>query len=251
MAMKNKIPVRLKKEPLLEAVWEIRFSGTKPSVADLMPGMLFRTLSGKYRNIVRLPIADIPATIVEHDPNLRYAPKIRLENDNQVVQIGEHVISLNCRRPYSGWTQFSADIRELAKAVQDTGLIERLERFSLRYIDLIELAQPIGLDCLNLTLKLGEYEINTRPVELRTKIEEGDLIHIVQITSPAEVVIPKEGGRLKGVLLDIDTIRLLAEEGSWYDINEYLDDVHMACKKMFFSLLKPEAIDKLEPEYGV
>jgi len=27
--------------------------------------------------------------------------------------------------------------------------------------------------------------------------------------------------------------------------------VHMACKKMFFSLLKPEAIDKLEPEYGV
>ena len=66
--MKNKIPVRLKKEPLLEAVWEIRFSGTKPSVADLMPGMLFRTLSGKYRNIVRLPVADIPATIVEHDP---------------------------------------------------------------------------------------------------------------------------------------------------------------------------------------
>ncbi|HAF49802.1 MAG TPA: hypothetical protein DCL04_01655, partial [Synergistaceae bacterium] len=53
--------------------------------------------------------------MVEHDPNLRYAPKIRLENDNQVVQIGEHVISLNCRRPYSGWTQFSADIRELAK----------------------------------------------------------------------------------------------------------------------------------------
>jgi uncharacterized protein (TIGR04255 family) len=251
MAMKNKIPVRLKKEPLLEAVWEIRFSGTKPSVADLMPGMLFRTLSCKYRNIVRLPIADIPATIVEHDPNLRYAPKIRLENDNQVVQIGEHVISLNCRRPYSGWTQFSADIRELAKVVQDTGLIERLERFSLRYIDLIELAQPIGLDCLNLTLKLGEYEINTRPVELRTKIEEGDLIHIVQITSPAEVVIPKEEGRLKGVLLDIDTIRLLAEKGSWYDISEHLDDVHMACKKMFFSLLKPETIGKLEPEYEV
>jgi len=27
--------------------------------------------------------------------------------------------------------------------------------------------------------------------------------------------------------------------------------VHMACKKMFFSLLKPETIDKLEPEYEV
>jgi hypothetical protein len=25
--------------------------------------------------------------------------------------------------------------------------------------------------------------------------------------------------------------------------------VHMACKRMFFSLMKPETVNKLEPEY--
>ena len=248
--MDNKIPVRLKKEPLLEAVWEIRFSGTKSSLADLLPGMLFKAFPGKYGNIVRLPAADIPAPIVEHDKNLRYAPKIRLENGNQAVQIGEHVVSLSCRRPYSGWGRFSDDIRDLVKAVQDTGLIEKLERFSLKYIDLIMLEQPFGLGCLNLSLKLGTHEISTKPVQLRTEIKESDLMHIVQIVSPAEVSLPGVQGRLKGVLLDIDTIKHLDEKESWENLDGRLDDVHMACKKMFFSLMKPETVEKLEPEYA-
>jgi len=247
--MDNKIPIRLRKEPLLEAVWEIRFSGTKSSIADLLPGMLFNALPGKYRNIVRLPAADIPAPIVEHDKNLRYAPKIRLENGNQAVQIGEHVVSLSCRRPYTGWNQFSADIRDLARAVQDTGLIESLERFSLKYIDLIELEQPVGLGCLSLDLKLGAHEISTKPVQLRTEIKEDDLMHIVQIVSPAEVSLPGVQDRLKGVLLDIDTIKYLDKKESWGELDGRLDDVHMACKRMFFSLMKPETVDKLEPEY--
>lgn len=247
--MNKKIPVRLKKEPLLEAIWEIRFAGARSSIADLLPGMLFKALPREYGNIVRLPAADIPAPIVEHDRNLRYAPKIRLENGNQAIQIGEHVVSLSCRCPYSGWARFSTDIRKLSEAVQDTGLVERLERFSLKYIDLIELPQPLGLDCLNLALKLEEHEISTKPVQLRTEIKENDLIHIVQIVSPAEVALPGTERRLKGVLLDIDTINPLGEKESWDYLTQRLNDVHTACKKFFFSLLKPETVDKLEPEY--
>lgn len=247
--MDTKIPTRLKKEPLLEAVWEVRFCGTKPSVADLLPGMIFSALPGKYETIVRLPAADIPAPIVEHDPNLRYMPKIRLENGNQAVQVGEHVVSLNCRRPYSGWNKFSSDIRDLAKVLQDTCLIATLERFSLKYMDLIEADQTLGLGCLNLDLKLGEHEISKRPVQLRTEIKKDDLTHIVQIVSPAEVELPGHEPRLKGVLLDIDTIKPLAENESWNDLDRRLDDVHLACKRMFFSLMRPETVNKLEPEY--
>jgi uncharacterized protein (TIGR04255 family) len=230
-------------------VWEIRFSSDKPSVAELLPGLLFNTLLQKYGNIVRLPAADIPAPIVEHDPNLRYVPRIRLEGGNQAVQIGEHVVSLSCRRPYSGWTKFSEDIRGLIAAIKNTGLIGRLERFSLKYIDLIELDPPADLGCLNLELKLGEHAISTRPVHLRTEIREQDLIHIVQIVSPAEAVIPGDEKRMVGVLLDIDTIKPLSESESWDDLERRLDDVHLSCKKMFFSLLKPETVIKLEPEY--
>jgi uncharacterized protein (TIGR04255 family) len=247
--MNKRIPVRLKKEPLIEAVWEIRFTSTKTAVADLLPGILFEALPNKYPDIVRLPTADIPALIVEQDARLKYSPKIRLEGRNQAVQIGEHVLSLSCRRPYSGWNTFSADIRTVMNIVRNTKLIDRLERFSLKYIDLIELDHPPSLSCLNLELKIGVYEINTRPVKLRTDIEEGELIHIIQIASPAEASIPGEPGRVVGVLLDIDSIRPMKENESWTDVDSHLDEVHLSSKKMFFDLLTPKTIDDLKPEY--
>jgi len=247
--MNKKIPVRVKKEPLIEAVWEIRFTSIKPFVADLLPGLVFKALPGKYPNLVRLPSADIPAPIVENEPKFRYVPKIRLEGENQAVQIGEHVVSLSCRRPYSGWKTFSKDIRTLMAIVRDTGLIDRLERFSLKYIDLIDLEQPPSVNCLNVELKMGEYEIATRPVQLRTEIKEGNLIHIIQIVSPAEASIPGESGKVSGVLLDIDSIRPMKQNESWTDVDNDLDLVHLSSKNMFFNLLKPDTIKKLGPEY--
>lgn len=247
--MKNRIPVKLKKEPLIEAIWEIRFADAKSPVADLLPGMLFKSFPGKYGTAVKLPVADIPAQIVKHDYSLRYVPKIRLEGTNQAIQIGDRVVSLSCPRPYSGWERFSADIRELTQAVKETGLVERLERFSLKYIDLIELEKPVGLAHLNLELRMGEYELAAKPVQLRSEIREKGLIHIVQIISPAEVELPGTEGRLKGVLVDIDSIRPMADGESWDVLHQKLDEVHASCKSMFFSILKPETVERLEPEY--
>jgi uncharacterized protein (TIGR04255 family) len=176
-------------------------------------------------------------------------PKIQLEGADQTIQIGDRVVSLSCRRPYSGWARFSTDIRELAKAVQETGLVDRLERFALKYIDLIELETPIGLAHLNISLNMGEYDLTAKPVQLKTEIRESDLIHIVQIISPAEVVLPGTEARLKGVLVDIDSIRLMADDESWDVLYQGLDEVHLSCKKMFFNILKPETIEALEPEY--
>jgi uncharacterized protein (TIGR04255 family) len=156
---------------------------------------------------------------------------------------------LSCRRPYSGWKTFSADIREFAKAVQEAGLVDRLERFSLKYIDLIELEKPVGLALLNLDIKMGEYELAAKPVQLRTEIKENDLIHIIQIISPAEVELSGTERRLKGVLVDIDSIKPMRDDESWDALQQRLDDVHVACKKMFFSILKPQTIEALEPEY--
>jgi len=247
--LNNKIPVRLRKEPLIEAVWEVRFTSKKQNVADLLPGLIYQAIPGRYPNIVRLPVADIPAPIAERDPNLRYVPKIRLEGDNQAIQIGEHVISLSCRRPYSGWKGFSADIRNLIAVGRETGLINHLDRFSLKYIDLIQLVQPPDLSVLNIDLKLGGHPVDKQPVQLRTEIIEEGLIHIIQVVSPAEVSLSGDASSSEGVLLDIDTIASFKEDGSWGDVEKRLDMAHSASKKIFFDLLTAETIARLEPEY--
>jgi uncharacterized protein (TIGR04255 family) len=84
---------------------------------------------------------------------------------------------------------------------------------------------------------------------LRTEIKEDDLIHIIQIISPAEVSLPRQSERNIGVLLDIDTIKPLKGDESWLDIDESIDRVHQSCKTVFFGLLTKDTITKLEPEY--
>jgi uncharacterized protein (TIGR04255 family) len=248
--MADRIPLRLKREPLVEAVWEMRFTSAKESVAELLPGLIFKGLPDKYPKTVRLPAADIPAAIAEGDPNLRYLPKLRLEHDNHAVLIGEHVVSLSCRRPYSGWAKFSCDVRTLIEVVNSTGLIERIERFSLKYIDLIQLDEPPNLGCLNVNLALGGQQLKTQPVQLRTEIKRNGLIHIVQIISPATASLPGEQGQLTGVVLDTDTIRALGENESWAELENLLDEAHSEAKELFFGLLTSDTVARLGPEYG-
>lgn len=245
----KKMPLKLKREPLLEALWEVRFATTSPPVMDLLPGLLYKAFRSDDWHLVRLPIADIPPPIVEQDSVLRYMPKIRLENNGYAIQVGDRVVSLSYRRPYPGWEAFSQKIRDLIGVLRDTNLIERLERFSFKYINLVELTQPPDLTCLDVALRLGKYDLNTLPLQLRTEIRDDNFVQIIQIISPAEVSLPGEVSRLCGVLLDIDTIRTMLPNESWPDIEEHLEDLHLASKRTFFHLLTSETIARLEPEY--
>lgn len=248
--MKKQMPLRLKKDPLIEVVWEIRFTSTTGSISDLLPGLLFKELSKEYPRIERQPAAYVPEPIAKQEPALRYAPRIRLEGEHQAILIGEHVVALSRRRPYSGWVRFSEEIKKVIQIIDGTGLIKRLERFSLKYIDLLVLGDEPRLTCLNVEMKLGKHDLNNKPVRLYTEIVKSDLTHIVQIVSPAKVLIPDSPETIKGVLLDIDTIKSLGENEKLSDVEKYLEMVHASSKEMFFSLLTGETLTKLEPEYG-
>jgi len=160
------IPRRLKKEPLLEAVWEIRFSAVKENMVELLPGIIFRDFP-KYSDIKKLPASEIPAVLLENDPNLKYMPRIQLVGGNQSVQVGPRAMSLSCQRPYPGWAQFSSDVRRLAKTLQTTGFVGTCERFSLKYMNLLE-DEPAVLEQLNLGIRLANTDISVS-IEKETK----------------------------------------------------------------------------------
>lgn len=157
--MSRQIPIRLEKEPLLEAVWEVRFDNDgSSSIGEMLPGMLYQSLRECYPVIVRLPTADIPRPIAQQDEALRYVPTVRMEgppDTSFAIHVGDRVVSLNNRRPYRGWVEFSKRIRELAKLLKATGLIQKPQRFSLKYVDLIELDPPPSLASLQISLTAG------------------------------------------------------------------------------------------------
>ena len=56
-----RIPVKLNKDTIVEALFEIRFNSSKGSIADLLPGLLFGSIANEFPTIEKLPITNLPS----------------------------------------------------------------------------------------------------------------------------------------------------------------------------------------------
>ena len=131
--------------------------------------------------------------------------------------------------------------------LQSTGLINHPERFSLKYMDLIELEAQPSLASLEASLSLAKLDLTSRPVQLRTEIHQAPFIHVLQVASPVDLMIAG-AERHRGTLVDIDTIHPAGED-FWETLEQRLNEAHGQSKQLFFDLLTATAIEQLEPVY--
>ena len=86
------LPKKLKKEPLIDAVFEVRFTSAFPA-GGVLPGLLFGNLDGD-KKIEQLPLLQLPQVIRDADPNLRFAPLSRLDWGNFISTLVTAVLRL-------------------------------------------------------------------------------------------------------------------------------------------------------------
>jgi uncharacterized protein (TIGR04255 family) len=251
----GQLPVKLKKEPLADAVFEIRFSSTIPG-SNIIPGTLASRLRTDDLRFERLPASDIPSRIRDIDPILRSQPLMRMHwRESFVIMIGDTTLSLACKIPYPGWKGergFKSHILQLIEHVAEGGSIQSIERYSLKYTGIIDgkdLAEQIGR--FKVDLRLGEYRLKAEPFSIRVEIKDGELLHVVQLAAPASVTL-SNGTTRTGSLVDIDGLC----EHKTSDLKQFLHELpdrveylHTRDKERFFGLLTPETLAYLEPNY--
>ena len=135
--MSLKVPQKLSNSPLRETIFEIRFEPSTPAAGDLLPGLLYSALKSDYPEVMSLPMANVPRAVREKTPDLHYQPSHSLRGSTLSVQIGDRGISLHAME-YPGWTRFKGKLESLIEAVKGTGLAKRVERFSFKYVNLLE-----------------------------------------------------------------------------------------------------------------
>lgn len=248
----NPIPRRLNKEPLIEAIWQAQFEPKEGlPVGDLLPGILYSALNVDYPNLQlrRLPIADIPAPVTQVDPNLRFTAKYRMEEPGSpfLFQVGDRIVTMNCRKPYAGWAVFKEHILKLLNVVEGSGLVPAPLRHSLRYIDLLTLDPAPNLRALQAHFQIGQWGLQDRPLQMRVELPDVGCNHVVQIATPAEANLPE--GKLHGSVIDLETFPS-TPPNSWQDVRTQIDQIHDSSKAVFYrQLLTADAIALMEPEY--
>lgn len=248
--MIDKLPTKLRKEPLIDAVFEMRFSSTTPA-SSVLPGFLFGRCDGT-KSIESLPASELPKPIRDNDPNLQFAPLTRLHWNRFVILVGDRSLAVGCKLPYPGWREFKPAILEVVRLVKEISIVQSVQRFSMKYIDLIP-SEGIGeqISKINFSVVIGDHELKNEVFSLRVEVPRDGVLNAVQITSSAVVTLPDQSTR-EGVIVDIDTIANLDNQDfeTWLGtLPERLDSMHAVNKSMFFECLRQEAINALEPIY--
>lgn len=248
--MTEKLPIKLKKEPLIDALFEMRFTSATPA-SSIIPGVLFSRLPGA-KTIEQLPTGQLPKPILDSDPNLRFAPLVRLNWDKFLISVGDRSLAVSCKMPYPGWGTFKPAILQVVGLLQEIGIIQAIHRFSMKYIDLIPAGSLMDqVLAINGTVVLGNHTLKQEIFSVRLEIPNDDMLHAVQIASSAVATL-QDGSSREGVIVDIDTISDLKNPdfGYWLQqLSDKLESMHLANKAKFFECIRPETIASLEPVY--
>ena len=242
------LPVRLAKEPMVDAIFEVRFNSTTP-VSSVLPGVWFSKLAG-VEGVENLPLGQLPFDVRSTDPQLKHLPITRLRWKGLLLLVGDHMAAVACRMPYPGWFEFRAAIIEAFGHLSDLPFISDIERWSIKYVDLFDQSDVPALEKLNVDIRVGGTKLVDQAVSLRAQIEADGFDHGVQVATGASVHI-LDGPARSGTVLEVDSIKSETLPVAEFigRLPEAADAIHAANKRIFFACLSERGLKELEPEY--
>ncbi|MFC4669076.1 TIGR04255 family protein [Seohaeicola nanhaiensis] len=246
----RRLPTILEREPLVDAVFEVRLGGN-PHLADLLPGILFNQL-GPRPTLERLATADIPEPIRVSEPNLAFAPVIRLHWREFAISFGSRNVVIACKLPYPKWPRFKDAILDIVDKVSQVGISGPIERYSLKYVNLIQ-APTVAeqIQKINLAIRVGDVDVKDDHVSVQVHRTEGETLHIMSVVTGAKGKMA-DGKLVSGAVVDIDSIRPIqfpdfrtfAE-----NLGEAVETLRTENKIKFFSCLTEATVDEMGPKY--
>lgn len=239
------LPKQISPCPIIEAIVELRFASAPKVPADAIFGLAFEKLNKIYPTVTNLPVLQVPEQIRQADPNLRYQAHHRFAQENFSFSLGPRVLIFSCSSPYIGWEAFFAKIQENLKLLLGIeGMIEHFERLGVRFINFFD-----GTTSVNIALNISANNLPLADVQFHSTFvyPEENFTTIIQIGNKVDVAIGSE--TKKGSVVDIDTFKQSTSEEIKTDLFGFIDRAHLSEKNIFFSLLKKEILDRLNPVY--
>lgn len=251
-----KLPKKLMKEPLVDALFEIRFVPTVPNVSGVLPGMLLSKLQPSWNEpftIERLQAAEIPSQMRLADPFMKYQPLFRLSGASFGISVGDWNVAVSCVLPYAGWAAFKPKIIDVMDALTKSNFVKELERYSMKYVDIVEHETLHGqIERANMEIRIGPHKLSDDLFDVRMEMKVDEFTNLLHVASQATAALPN-GVTRSGLLIDVDTVvnHRTAHLGEFMDeLPDRLEKIHTENKTRVFTCLTPEAIQELEPIYG-
>jgi uncharacterized protein (TIGR04255 family) len=238
-----KFPRKIDPCPLREAVAEIRFDSTWPG--DAVFGVVYSAVREKYPKSEKLPVLQVPEVVRTNDPGFTYLPYYRLIGEGFLIQIGPKVVSVITQEPYPGWERFVSEIQQVFETVKPLGFIDKVTRFAIRYINFFTDLDVFKNIKLGITLDGKDFTSNQ--MFFRTIVNRDRFHCLLQVGNDTQM--QKDESVNSGSIIDIDTYWVNEDAEFFEQMGALLQEAHDVEKELFFSLLRTEFFNTLNPIY--
>lgn len=241
-------PKILHKCPLVEANFEIRFTSTLPE--DAVFGVVYQALNSIIKGVLPqpLPIINFPIEVRRADPNLSHQPHYQIRIENWTIAIGPRIIMFSNRRPYNGWQKYKGFVIQALDLVLASKTIKQINRVGLRYVNVIY--RPL-FDNTKIQIHIVNDILKNEETTIHTTMQAADGFQIgLHLNNNVNISINNQPP-LRSSLIDIDVFHTQVLNATSFrdSIESILENSHAIEKQKFFSLLSPELLKLLEPEY--
>ena len=133
---------KYERPPIVEAICEFKFD--PESRWDLtIPGLLYENLKYEFPNkgsnlIMGFNIAASPEEIKQNVEKIELA-QFKHQNKPLLVQVGQHILTINHLAPYSNWENFIVVIEKAYNAYKQVANPSAFQRIGVRYINRIDI----------------------------------------------------------------------------------------------------------------
>jgi uncharacterized protein (TIGR04255 family) len=238
-----RIPRKLKSDPIVDALFEVRFTTTE------VPEVVLGKLASNWKEFrtVRLPLAEIPSPIRDQDPNLAHQALWQLQatDGKRLIKFGPRVFSYHALGPYPGWPVFERELQQATSFLFGNLGTVTVNRYGFRYLNVLTKAQLVNsLADLNFGVRLAGEAIAC-PLNLNYQ-RERSVQHTALMRISSREFIQNPSAELVALIdVDIFTPSGFTSDGSDRG-KQWLQDAHLFLKEEFFTLLPEPLIDQLE-----
>jgi uncharacterized protein (TIGR04255 family) len=242
------LPIKLRNDAIVEAIFEIRFDMT--TVPEVLIGRISEF--GKWKNLAqrRMPGADIPAQLRLMNPLFRSQPIIEFADDSAepfALRLGPNSLAFHRIRRYVGWERFRKELAGASDVLfkKADGLV--ISRLGLRYLNALtsDIHKVGSLADLDVSLSIaGDQPMNK--LNLNYTMDLGNETACSVRLATADMV---QGALPTSSTVFVD-VEVFTNEGykteRKSDVDAWLEFAHNHEKQEFFHLLRQETITGLE-----
>lgn len=230
--MPLRIPQKITPDPIIDSVVELRFQTSIQE--DLVFTVLFNELSKDLKVYKENQIRP------QNGPHFG-----TLYGDYFGIGLSPKSIVFSCKSGYKGWSEFYPFIKKYVNRVAKLNIISKIDRVGIRYMNFFKGMNDLLAQHVNFKATLNsEIDYSIKRSNYNAELFQEPFSFNVNMSD--NVLSQNDLGSLIDIDAFIDKIDCLLDDR----LLDIIDKAHMAEKALFFSILKAEFIETLNPEYN-